>query len=88
MPCDETSIVHAASCPGEIILGNPFLVHSGLSMTDFIAENIDRLSSLDFGSLDGDPALTKVGKPGVKLPTGNAEPPQLRQTLWDSLVLR
>ncbi len=43
MPCDETSTVDGASCPGEIILGNPFLVRSGLNVTDFVAESIERL---------------------------------------------
>ncbi len=53
-----------ASCSGEIILDNPFLVHSGLNVTDFIAENIYRLSSLDYGNLHGDHAPTKVGGAG------------------------
>ncbi len=72
MPCDETSTVHGASCPGEIILGNPFPVHSDLNVTDFIAENIDRLASLDYGNLHGDPAPTKVRRIGVELLTGKA----------------
>ncbi len=88
MPCDENSTVDGASCPCEIILGNPVLVHSGLNVTDFIAENIDRLSSLDYGNLHGDPAPTKVRKLGMKLLTGGAEHTQLRHTLWDSLLLR
>ncbi len=50
MPCDETSTVDGASCPREIILGNAFLVHSGLNVTDFIAENIKRLSFLHCGT--------------------------------------
>ncbi len=69
-------------------MGNPFLVHSVLSVTDFIAENIDRLSSLDYGNLHRDPAPTKVGKLGVKFLTRGAEHTQLRHTLWDSLLLR
>ncbi len=69
MPCDETVAVDGASCPGEIILGNPFLVHSGLNVTDFIAENIDHLSSLDYGSLHVEDVPEKIGKLGVKLLT-------------------
>ncbi len=51
MPYEETNTVEGASCPGEIVLGNPILVHTGLNVTEFIAENIDRLSSLDYGNL-------------------------------------
>ncbi len=43
VPCDETTAFDGASCAGEIILGNPFLVHSGLNVTVSIAENIERL---------------------------------------------
>ncbi len=64
MPSNETSTVQGA---GEIILGNPFL------LTDFIAKNMDRLSSVDYDNLHEDPAPTKVGKLGVKLLTGSAE---------------
>ncbi len=76
MPYDETSSADGASCPGEIILGNPFLVHSGLNVTDFIAENIEQLSFLDYGNLHGDPAPTKVGKLSMKLLIGGPEPTQ------------
>ncbi len=69
MPCDETTAVDGASCPGEIILGNPFLVHSGLNVTDFIDENIDHLSSLDYGNLHDEDVPDKIGKLGVKLLT-------------------
>ncbi len=69
MPCDETTAVYGVSCPGEIILGNPFLVHSGLNVTDFIAENIDHLSPLDYGNLHGEAVPDKIGKLGVKLLT-------------------
>ncbi len=76
MLCSETSIVEGAACADEIVLGNPSLVHSGLSVTDFIAENINRLSSLHYGNLHGDPAPTKVEKLVVQLLTGGAEPTQ------------
>ncbi len=75
-PCDESSTVHGVSCLGEISLDNLFFVHSGLSVTDFIAENIDRLSSPDYGNLLGDPAPTEVGKLGVQLLISNAELPE------------
>ncbi len=44
VPCEENSAVDGASCPGECVLANLFLVHSGLNVTDFIVENIEHLS--------------------------------------------
>ncbi len=49
------------------------LIHL-LGVNDFIAENIELFSSLDYDNLHGHPAPTKVGKLGVKLLTGGAEP--------------
>ncbi len=42
-------------------------------MPDFIAENIDRFSSLEYGNMHGNYSSTKVGKLRVKLVTGSAE---------------
>ncbi len=70
MPCDETTAVHGASCPGEIILGNPFLVQSGLNISA-IAENIEHLWSVDYGNVHGDAIRIKIGKLGVQLLTKN-----------------
>lgn len=72
MPCKETITIRRASFPGEIILGNPFLVYFGFNVTDFIAQNADRLSSLNFGVLNTDTVPKKVGKLGVKLLTSSA----------------
>jgi len=52
MLCDDTSIMPGADCTGEIILGNPFLVYSSLDVTDFLADNMDHLSTLDYGALN------------------------------------
>eukprot|EP00171_Calliarthron_tuberculosum_P007262 IDg7262t1 len=71
MPCGDTSIMAGAGCPGEIVLGNPVLVHSGLDVKDFIADNIERLSSLDYGDLFKEERPTKIGKLGVKLLTND-----------------
>ncbi len=73
MPCDETSTVDGASCPGESILCNPFLVYSGLNVTDFIAENIDRLSVPGLRQPARRSRSDEVGKLGVKLLSGGAE---------------
>ena len=69
MPCDDKSVFPGADSPGEIALGNPFLVHSGLDVTDFLANNIDRLSSLDYGVLDREDRPSKIGKLGIRLLT-------------------
>ncbi len=58
MPWKETEAVEGSAWTGE----SPFLVHSGLNFTDFIAENIDRLSFLNYGNLHGGPAPPKVGE--------------------------
>jgi len=68
MPCDDVSIMPGADCAGEIILGNPFLVHSGLDVTDFLADNIDHLSKIDYGALNTIKHPTKIGKLGVIFP--------------------
>lgn len=49
VPCKEAVVHSNASCPGELALGNPFLIRSGLDVTDFISENVDRLSSINYG---------------------------------------
>lgn len=54
-------------CAGEIILGNPFLVKSGLNVKDFLANNIDRLASIDYGIVQVEEDTAKVGKLGLKL---------------------
>lgn len=54
-------------CAGEIILGNPFLKASGVDVKDFLADNIERRSSIDYGTLDVEESTAKVGKLGLKL---------------------
>ncbi len=53
--------------PWRIVEGNPLLVHSGLNVTDFIAANMENLSSLDYGNLHGDAIPEKIGELGLKL---------------------
>ena len=67
MPCSSQSTTQGAACAGEIVLGNPFLLHSGLNVSDFIAENLSRLSSLDYGDLNQESAPTTIGKLGRTL---------------------
>ncbi|CAN8068627.1 unnamed protein product [Agarophyton chilense] len=69
MPCKDTTLLPGADCAGEIVLGNLFLVHSGLDVTDFLANNIDHLSSLDYGALNTIKHPVKVGKLGARLLT-------------------
>lgn len=54
-------------CAGEIILGNPFLITSGLDVKDFLAKHFERLASIDYGDLDQEKHTAKVGKLGLKL---------------------
>ena len=61
-----------ASCPGEIILGNPFLVRSGLNVKDFIANNIDSLASIDYSDLNETKPKSSLGKLGIRLITENS----------------
>lgn len=65
MPCTDTTLASVADCADEIVLENAFVVHSGLDVTDFLAKNIDDLSTLDYGSLHSGNASIKVGKLGV-----------------------
>eukprot|EP00171_Calliarthron_tuberculosum_P007128 IDg7128t1 len=67
MPCTESVIAPGTVCPGEIVLGNPFLVRSGLIVTEFIADNIQRLANIDYGYLNKEEAKSKIGKLGIFL---------------------
>ena len=35
MPCSDKYVVNGAACSGELVLGNPFLIYSGLDVKDF-----------------------------------------------------
>ena len=63
----DTYIRPGHACSGEIILGNPFLVASGLNVKDFLATNLERLASIDYGSLETTSNPTTVGRLGMKL---------------------
>ncbi len=41
---NDNHVVLGNASAGEIILGNPFLVASGLNFKDFLANNIERLA--------------------------------------------
>ena len=67
---DEGSFVKpGTACPGEIFLGNPFLIRSGLDVKDFLTKNIDRLASIDYGDVTDveEENSTTVGKLGLKV---------------------
>lgn len=67
MPDQSTYIKPGTVCPGEIFLGNPFLIYSSLNVKDFVAQNIERLSSTDFCEIHAKKTSTKVGKFGLKV---------------------
>ncbi|CAN8067564.1 unnamed protein product [Agarophyton chilense] len=69
MPCNDNTLLPGAYSTVEIVLGNPFLVPSGLDVTDFLANNIYHLSSLDYGALNTVKHPVKVGKLAVRLLT-------------------
>ncbi len=64
---NDNHVVPGNACAGEIILGNPFLKASGLDVKDFLADNIERLSAIDYGNLEVEERTAKVGKLGLKL---------------------
>ena len=64
---NDIHVVPGNACAGEIILGNPFLIASGLNVKDFLADNIERLATIDYGKLQVPEKNTKVGKLGMKL---------------------
>lgn len=49
-------------CAGDIILGKPFMKASGLDVKDFLANNIEWLSSIDYSELQIEDNSDKVGK--------------------------
>lgn len=55
------------ACAGELVLGNPFLIRSGLNVKDFVANNLSHLASIDYGELQREEAPSKVGKLGFKI---------------------
>lgn len=63
----DTHVRSGNAYAGEIILGNQFLVASGLNVKNFLADYIDRLSSIDYGNLDSEEETAKVGKLGFLL---------------------
>ena len=64
---NESHIRPGHSCAGEIILGNPFLVASGLDVKDFLASNLEKLASIDYGTLETLSVPSRVGNLGMHL---------------------
>lgn len=67
VPDEDTAIRNGAACSGEIVLGNTFFLHAGLSLTDFVADKMDRLSSIDYGNINTTSDCGKIGKLGSEL---------------------
>ena len=63
----DTYIRPGHACSGEVILGNTFLVASGLNVKDFWATNLDRLAPIDYGSIETTTNPPTVRKLGMKL---------------------
>lgn len=45
---EDTTVWDRVTCSGEIVLGNPFFRKAGPNIADFIAENLERRSSVDY----------------------------------------
>lgn len=48
VPGEDVNMFPGATCTGEIVFGNPFLIKAGLDVIEFIADNLDKLASIDF----------------------------------------
>lgn len=65
---DSDTVVSAGfGSSGEIVLGNPFLISSGLNGKDFLADNIQSLSAIDYNELHQEEQTLRVGKLGFTL---------------------
>ena len=62
VPDEDANVVPGAACAGDIVLGNPFLIKAGLDVTDFVADNLEKLASIDFGTLQSVQPAAKIGK--------------------------
>lgn len=50
-----------------IFLGNPFLIRGGLDATAFVADNLERLASIDYGLLQTNQSRSTIGKLSEKM---------------------
>lgn len=48
---EDANFVSAAACSGEIVLRNTFLIKVNLDVTDFVADNLENLASIDLSAL-------------------------------------
>lgn len=67
MPDRSTYTKPGTVCRGETFLENPFLIRSSLDRKNFVAKNIERHSSIDFGEVHAEETSTKIGKLGLKV---------------------
>lgn len=67
MPDEDTVIRPGTDCPGEVVLGNPFLVLSGLDVKDFVTKHIDKLASIDYESVNAEDTPATIGKLGSRI---------------------
>ena len=51
MKYSDSYILPGNDCAGKIVLGNPFQLASCLNVKDFVADHIDHLAAIDFGSV-------------------------------------
>lgn len=67
VPDKDQNIRNGAAWTGEIVLGNPFLLRAGFNVADFVADNMDRLSLIDYSYINTTTEGGKIGKLGSEI---------------------
>lgn len=73
VPIEEDDVRYEATCVGGLALGNPFLVHSGLNVVDFMATIRGTIVFIDYDQLDSQVSPEKLYKPSVIFLTNDVE---------------
>lgn len=63
----DKNVRSGAGCVEEIFLGNHFLLRAGLDVANFVADNMERLSSNGYGYINTSSDDGKIGKLGSQL---------------------
>lgn len=64
---NDTHVLSANACAGEIVPGNPFRIATGLDVKAFLADNIVRHAVIDYVSVPVQEKTVKVRNLGHKL---------------------
>lgn len=72
---EDAAVCPGAECAGETVLGNPSLLRAELNVTQFLAEDLDRLSTIDYSYLDESTIDAMIAKLTSHLLNPDAEKP-------------